>query len=111
MAYIPTLQRKVLSMSAADSSAVVPAGYYIANVLVMNNTGNGILGGLKIGTSNGAADVVLALTVAGNATISIPDSLMLKRFFSRTVDQTIYMDSVIGWNSTNVDVIMWLLPI
>lgn len=104
---IPPL--RLVGITSANSSLVVPANHVIESILVLNNTANAITGGLKFGTSSGGVDIVAALTVGANALAHVFDAAMLKRFFSKTVDQAIHIDAVTLWNSANVDVTMWLL--
>lgn len=86
------------------TSFVLPANAVIQNIVVKNNTANAITGGLKFGTSAGAVDVVVALTVAASAVTNVLDAALLKRFLSDTTATQIFIDAVVGWNSANVDI-------
>jgi hypothetical protein len=95
----------------SGSSFIVPARKIIDRVIVTNNNGNAITGGLKFGTTNGGIDVVAALAVAGNSISVISDATLLKRLFSRTLDQAIFFDTVTLWNSANVDIYVYLVDL
>jgi hypothetical protein len=68
-----------------------------------------VTGGIKFGTTSGAADIVAAQAVAGNATpVFVTDAALLKRVFSTTAPQAIYATAATDWNSANVTVtIVW----
>ena len=54
-------------------SLTLPARARIIDVIVKNNTANAVTGGIKFGTTNGGADVILALAV-GNSALTVPRS-------------------------------------
>lgn len=87
-------------MTAADTIQV-PANSYIDKIIVKNNNGNAITGGLKFGTTAGGVDVVAALAVGANAFVAANPLLSV---FSKTAAQTIHIDAVTLWNGANVDV-------
>jgi len=87
-----------------DFTFIVPAGHYIRDIIIVNNTANAITGGLKFGTTSGATDVVTTVAVGANATTFVLDSALSKRLFSKTVAQTVFVQDVTAWNSANVDV-------
>ena len=88
---------------SAAGSFVVPAGYIIEHIAIINNTANAITGGLKIGKTSGAADIVAAQAVAASSLNTVTGANVLIRLFSKTVDQTVYFDAVTAWNSANID--------
>lgn len=95
-----------------DLTLIVPAGFVIQNVVVINNTANAIAAGLKFGTTDGGVDVVAALAIAGNALTFVLDAALLKRFFSKTVAQTIFIQDVAGgWNSASLDIHLLCVPL
>lgn len=96
------ISRKLGQTSA--SSVLIPAGAGILQIYVRNTTANAITGGLKIGTSAGADDVVSALAVDAAAFTFVADTALLKRVFSMSLDQTLYFDAVTDWNSANIDI-------
>lgn len=86
---------------AANGTIVIPANHMIVGMVVFNATGNAITGGLKIGTTAGATDVTVALTVGANAfALGAP----LKQVFSQSVDQTLFIQAVVAWNGASVTV-------
>jgi hypothetical protein len=98
----------VITAAVAAGNFVVPAGYVIEHMYLSNTAGTAVTGGLKFGTTAGAADVIAAEAVGANALIVVPTTDLLKRIFSRTVPQTIYFDAVTAWNSASVDMKIFL---
>lgn len=82
----------------------------IAGIVVNNTTANAVTGGLKFGTTSGATDIVVALAVVANALLGILDSAILKRAFSTSVAQTVFVDAVVAWNSASVNISVHLVP-
>lgn len=97
------LSNNVLTAITSNSTFIVPAGWAIDDIFIMNSTANVITGGVKIGTTNGGIDVVIALAVGANFVGHIPEATMLKRFFSDTADQTLYIQAVTLWNSASLN--------
>ena len=93
----------------ANTSIVVPAGFAISQVIVENTTANAVTGGIRVGTTGGGADVVVALAVGANALTAVADAAVLKRFFSRTATQTLFVEAVVAWNSANVNFFLVLV--
>lgn len=105
MTHIPLPNRIPLrAVTTANSTASLPANGYITDIVVRNNTANAITGGLKFGTSAGATDIVVALTVGASSLTFVTDAAILKRIFSTSVAQIIYIDTVTLWNSASVDI-------
>lgn len=88
----------------ANTTVVIPAGYSILQIIVANTTANAVTGGVKIGTTTGATNVVLALAVGANSIQAIPDASVLIKVFSRTVNQTLFLQAVTSWNSANLNI-------
>jgi hypothetical protein len=100
-------QSLALSLTGVASNAtlVVPAGYALRDIFVRNTTANAVTGGVKVGTTSGATDVLVALTVGANAfTLGVP----LIRQFSPTATQTLFIQAVVAWNSASLDIVMTL---
>ena len=93
-----------LSAVTSNTTAVVPAGFAIAGIYIINTTSNAVTGGIKIGTTSGATDVVVAQAVGANALVSVSDATLLKRIFSTSVEQTLYIQAVSAWNSASLTV-------
>jgi hypothetical protein len=83
-------------------SFAIPAKCYIDRIILFNTTGNAITGGLKFGTTLGAADVIAAVPVGPNASIVVPNAQLLKAVFSLTLPQNIGIDAVTSWNGATV---------
>jgi hypothetical protein len=95
----------VLTAVTANTTLSVPAGYAVRDIFVRNTTANAVTGGVKIGTTSGAVDVLGALTVGANAfTLGVP----LIRLFSATVAQTLFVQAVVAWNSASLDITITL---
>lgn len=108
--YLQCLQVRNLT---AASTFTLPIGATIQRFSFNNNTANAVTGGLKIGTTSGATDVVAAQAVAGSAYISTTDAATLKHEFSSTATTQLFIDAVASWNSAAVDVYVYYyrLPI
>jgi hypothetical protein len=97
---------KLLALAANDT-LVAPPGFVLQQVVIENTTVNAVTGGIRIGTTNGGTDVVVALAVGANALTFITDAALLKRLFSTSADQTLYVQAVVAWNSAALNV--WLI--
>ena len=82
----------------------LPANYFVTSIILQNLTANAITGGINIGSSAGAADVVSGLAVAANALIVVADSAVLKRAFSTSVPTSLFVSAITSWNSANLRV-------
>lgn len=103
VSYPPISAVTTLKAVVANTSFVVPAGYAIDMICLVNTTANAVTGGVKLGTTSGATDVIIALAVGANAVLAVLDATILKRLFSQTVDQTLFLQTVTLWNSASVD--------
>lgn len=90
--------------TTSNATMVIPAGFMILDLVIKSTNANAVTGGLKIGTTNGGTDVVLAVNVAGNSYQVVTDAAMLKRVFSDSVDTTLYVQAVTLWNSASLDI-------
>ena len=96
-------QLRILGLDAASAGAAIPRGHAIAAIFWRNRTANAVTGGIKIGTTAGATDIVAAQAVGGNGIGHITDATILKRFFSVTDRQVLYIDAVSAWNDATID--------
>ena len=103
-------QQITLTGQTANGTVTIPAGYQILSIVVRNTTANAITGGLRIGTTAGATDVVVALTVGASALTLVSDAAMLKRAFSVSSAQTLYLEAVVAWNSASINTTITLAP-
>ncbi len=102
MSYYPI---KVLNQTfTANSTMVVPAGYMITSISMVNTTANAVTGGIRIGTTDGGTDIAVAIAIGANAILGIPDATILKTLFATGSDTTIYLQAVVAWNSASVNV-------
>lgn len=86
---------------AANGTLTVPAGYAVRDIFVYNTTANAVTGGLRIGTTNGGTEVTVALAVAASA---FTNTVPVIRMFSATAAQTLYIQAVVAWNSSSLDI-------
>lgn len=91
----------------ANTTFTVPAGYAIRNMYIRNTTANVVTGGVKVGTTNGGVDVLLALPV-GASSFQAALSSLLKSSFSATSDTLLYFQTVTLWNSASLVVYVYL---
>lgn len=101
---VPIGKIKLTGVTAANTAITIPANCMIDDIIVVNTTGNAITGGLKFGTTAGAADVCASVAVTGTSISYITDALFLKRTFSTSASQQIFFDAVTLWNGASVDV-------
>lgn len=101
--------QRLTNITDGTSGLNVAAGDFINKIAIRNTTANAITGGIKIGTTTGAADVVLAIAVAGNALITIQDAALLKTMFSTVTSQALFVQTATLWNSASIDVTMYCL--
>ena len=87
----------------SDTTVVIPAEMSILQIVIQNTTGNAIVGGLKVGTTDGGVDVVVALSVSANSIQVITDAVLLKAAFSTSQDTTLYIKAVTLWNSASIN--------
>lgn len=86
-----------------NTTVSIPAGNIIQDLVIQNTTGNAVTGGIKIGTTNGGTDVVLALAVGANSLQTVLDAALLKRVFSMSGATTLYIQTVTLWNSSSLN--------
>ncbi len=88
----------------ANTTFTVRAGDAIRAIWINNRTSNAVTGGIKIGTTSGGTQVVVAQAVAADAKIKIADSALVKSFFSEFNDKTLFVQAVTSWNSASLDI-------
>ena len=87
---------------AANGTLLVPMGCSIQSITILNTTANAITGGLRIGTTSGASDVVASIAVPANGIIEVNNADILKKIFSNTANQTLHIQAVTAWNSASI---------
>lgn len=89
--------------TAVQITPSLPAGAYIRDIFVDNSTANAVTGGIDIGKTSGAADIVSALTCAANCLTFVADSALLLRVFSKTAQQAMFVVGHTAGNSANLN--------
>lgn len=92
----------VLTGTTSVQGPTLPPGTFIRDIIVDNTTANAVTGGIDIGKTSGAADVVSALTCAANCLTFVADSALLLRVFSKTAGQAIFITGHTAGNSANL---------
>lgn len=92
-----------LETVTADTSFVVPAGYRINSIDIINTTANAVTGGVNIGTAAAGAQIVSAVAVGANAIVST--SPLIRLFAAQ---QTVHVSAASAWNSASLKVIVIL---
>lgn len=82
----------------------LPASAFIREIIVQNTTANAVTGGVDIGTTSGAADVISALTCGANCLTFVADAALLKRVFSTTAQQALFVLGKTAGNSSNLTI-------
>lgn len=95
--------KNTLANVTANTTVVIPAGMCILQIVVENTSGSAITGGLKIGTTSGGVDVIVALTVSANSIQHVSDASLLKAVFSSSANTTLYIQAVTLWNSASIN--------
>lgn len=88
----------------SNTTASIPAGYFIQDIVIQNTTANAITGGVRIGTTDLGVDVAIAIAVGANALFAVPDATLLKRIFSMSGATTLYIQTVTLWNSASLNI-------
>ncbi len=87
----------------------IPAGYMIFGCSMVETANHAVTGGVKVGTTSGATDVIAAQAVSGLSANSVTDANLLKKMFSASADQTLFIQPVSAWNSASVNVTFFLV--
>lgn len=98
---------KATAVIADGSLGTLPIGAVVRSIQIQNTTANAVTGGLRIGKTAGAADVVAATAVGANALVTINGAAILIPWFSQASTQQLFISTVVAWNSANVTV--WVL--
>lgn len=96
----------VLTGTTSVQIATLPPGTYVTQIIVDNTVAAAITGGINIGTTASAADVVSAFAVAASLLAVIPDALILANSqiltTNKGVSTPLFATAVTAWNSANV---------
>ncbi len=101
--YVPAASAVI----ADGSIGTLPIGAVIRAIQIYNTTANAVTGGLRIGKTAGAADVVTATAVGANARVTINGAAILIPWFSQVATQELFISTPTAWNSASVNV--WVL--
>lgn len=82
----------------------------IISIQLNETAGNAITGGLRIGTTNGGANIVAAQAVAANALLVIKDASILIRIPVTLQTGSIFFQAVTSWNGASLNATMILGP-
>jgi len=97
-----TFTTGVWTGTTSFQAGALPPGTYIQHIIAQETAGNAVTGGVKVGTTSGGADVVAALTVNASSLAFVADSALLKRVFSATAAQPIFVTPATAGNNANV---------
>jgi hypothetical protein len=86
----------------SNETISIAARYAIRSIAIWNTTANAVTGGIRIGTTNGGTEVVVATAVGANQVKVIPSAEVLLHWFSDSVNTTLYIQAVTAWNSANL---------
>jgi len=100
----------VIASSTSSVGLGLPASMYIEGLIFQNLNANAITGGVNVGSSVGAADIVSALAVAGNALIVVADALILRRAFSAVAPTSLFVSAGGSWNGASLNIKTVLRP-
>jgi len=95
----------IASGTSSVGLGLLPASMYIEGLIFQNLNANAITGGVNVGSSVGAADIVSALAVAGNALIVVADALILKRAFSAVAPTSLFVSAGGSWNGASLNML------
>jgi hypothetical protein len=99
-----TFNTGVAAGTTSFGIGLLPKGAFIDQIIVKNLTANAVTGGIAIGSSSGAADIVAAQACAANALTHVADVSILKRVVSDTTDTPLFATAAGAWNSANVTI-------
>lgn len=80
----------------------LPASAVIQGIVIENTTTNAVTGGIDIGKTTGAADIVSAKVCAASCLTTVLDSAILLRVFSTSAQQAIFVTGHTDGNSANL---------
>lgn len=86
-----SLYSVVMSATTASGSVVLPPGTFIDRVIAQETSGAAIGAGILVGTTSGGSDIINGMTCAANCLVTATDASMLKRVFSATAAQNVFI--------------------
>jgi hypothetical protein len=94
---------KRLRAVTADTTISIPAGWAIERIHFAETAGSAVTGGIRIGTTSGASDVLTPQPVGANALDTVDETSIHKRIFSRSAAQTLFIQAVASWNGASLE--------
>lgn len=88
-----------------EGSFIIPSGYFIQSIFIVNKSDNDIPNGIKFGTLHGVQDIIGGFYVSPNSNSRLDNVTSILDFGN---DTTIFFDAVSNWNSGIVDIIIIL---
>jgi hypothetical protein len=89
-------------LTANGQIGTLPASAYIREIIVENLTTNAVTGGVGVGKTSAATDIVTALTCAASCLTFVTDANLKLRVF--TTSQPIFVSGVTSFNSAILNV-------
>lgn len=90
--------------AVGNTVITIPANHIIQEIVFENTTANAVTGGIRIGTTDGGAQVVVAQAVGANALLRVLNAAILLGIFSTTADTLLYLQAVTAWNSASLNI-------
>jgi len=104
----PTRSYIEKNIFASNGTFIIPTECSIESITIYNKDANAVSGGVRIGTSAGGSDIVIAQSVTSNGVLVINDSDLLKKILSVSSDTTVYIEAVTSWNSASLTMLIKL---
>lgn len=107
----PSILYPISSLAnTANFQLSVPAGTQIISMELREIAGSAITGGVRIGTTDGGTDVIVAQAVGANANFIVTDVALLKRVFAILTDTPLFIQAVSAWNGASLNVTLIVGP-
>jgi hypothetical protein len=90
--------------TTAFQIGTLPAATYIQHIIMQETAGAAVTGGVKVGSTSGGADIVAAQTVGASSLNYVTDAALLKRVFSTTAAQPLFVTPATAGNNANVTI-------
>lgn len=92
-----------LSSTSVDSSFTLPSAGRLDSIVLQETSGAAVTGGIFIGTTSGGRDIT-EIALGASQITQVPDSSMLKRVFTTTGGQQIFIKGDNKANNSSVNV-------
>jgi hypothetical protein len=94
------LRKRAMS---SNGSVSIPAGWAIDHIHFAETAGGAVTGNVRMGTTAGAADIVASQPVGANSIDTIASANILKKVFSRSAAQTVFIQAITSWGTSSVE--------